>query len=413
MKTLKLTLVALVVLLGFNACTNYDCGHDFIEHDYTNDLVGTWSVIGPDSAETLEIKADGTMKFTGVFEGEFFESMARYELANNRMRVIWDDGVTQEGRLNVVSGASFSLVIDEESGAGYYFAYCHEDLSDKVVGSWLVQTDETSEIHTYYGNGTTETIGYYYHLGEHFETSVPGTYKVVGDILFETVKYSEDKVLSFGARISHKSNGSPFGDTLTTTSLYLQDNELLEEVSTAVRVNPSLDLSSKKYNYSACNVTNVNGENMNIEFMGYNFNFAEMDGSGLDVMLKALSFNVEFDNEGKKLLYSYQHKNEKYSFDAPIEVEGNKMTIKMSEKVSTLKDVTLYTFQSVDGNHLQLCMDKTSFVNFYTNMQAKLMEDTDDQFDITNADSVNAIYNNINSAVETIKLSIAMEQDAN
>jgi hypothetical protein len=72
-----------------------------------------------------------------------------------------------------------------------------------------------------------------------------------------------------------------------------------------------------------------------------------------------------------------------------------------------------YAFQSVDSNHLQLCMDKTSFVNFYTNMQAKLKEATDEQFDITNADSVNTIYNEINSAVETIKLSIAMEQRAN
>ena len=408
----KLLLMFAVVGMLFTAC-NKDCCHDFIEHDYTNDLVGTWSVIGPDSAEALEIKADGTMKFTGVFEREFFESTARYELSNNRMRVIWDDGTTQEGRLNVVSGASFSLVFDEETGAGYYFAYCHEDLSDKVVGSWLVQTDETSEIHTYYENGTTETIGYYYHLGESYDTIVLGTYKVVGDILFETVKYSEDMVLSFGSRISHSPNGSPFGDTLMSTSLYLQDNELLEEVATTVRVKPSLDLASKKYNYSACNVTNVNGEDMNIEFMGYKFNFAKMDGSGLDVMLKALSFNVEFDNESKKLLYSYQHKNEKYSFDAPIEVEGNKMTVKMSEEGSTLKDVTLYTFQSVDGKHLQLCMDKSAFVNFYTNMQAKLIASTDEQFDITNADSVSAIYNNINSAVETIKLSIAMEQGAN
>jgi hypothetical protein len=46
-------------------------------------------------------------------------------------------------------------------------------------------------------------------------------------------------------------------------------------------------------------------------------------------------------------------------------------------------------------------------------MQAKLMAATDKQFDITNADSVNAFYNNINSAVETIKLSIVMEQGAN
>lgn len=407
----KLLLMFAAVGMLFTAC-NEDCNHDFIEHDYSKEIVGTWSVIGPDSAEALEIKADGTMKFTGVFEREFFESTARYELANNRMKIVWDDGFTDEGRLNVVDGCAFSLIINEETGAGYYFTYCHEDLSDEIVGSWLVQTDETSEIHTYNADGTTTTVGYYYHLGEPFETSVPGTYKVVGDILCDRVMYGEDKELSFGSRISYTPNGSPFGDTLTTTSLYSHEGELLEEVMSAVCVNPSLDLAGKKYNYSTCNVTNVKGEDKDIEFMGYKFNFADMDGSGLDVMLKALSFNINFDNENK-LSYSYQYKNGVESFDAPIDVVGNKITIKMSEKVPTLKDVTLYTFQSVDSKQLQVCMDRTAFVNFYTNMQAKLMESTDEQFDITNADSVNTIYNNISNAVETIKLSIVMEQGAN
>ena len=115
MHTLKFSAIALVVMLGFSACSK-DCEHDYIEYDYTKDLVGTWSVIGPDAAEALVIKADGTMEFTGVFESEFFESTARYELANNRMKIIWDDGFTDEGRLNVVNGSSFSLVLDEETG---------------------------------------------------------------------------------------------------------------------------------------------------------------------------------------------------------------------------------------------------------------------------------------------------------
>ena len=84
----------------------------------------------------------------------------------------------------------------------------------------------------------------------------------------------------------------------------------------------------------------------------------------------------------------------------------------MSEKESTLKDVVLYTFQSTNCNQLHLCMDRSAFVNFYTNMQAKLLEATDEKFDITDANSVNAIYNNIDNVVETIKLSIVMEKAA-
>lgn len=410
MKRLKFWVIALVAMFGFTACNN-DCGHDFIEHDYTKDLVGTWSVIGPDAAEALVIKADGTMEFTGVHDGKFLETTARYEVVNNRMTIIWEDGTVDKGRLDVVAGSVFSMIVDEETGAGYYFTYCYEDLSDKLVGSWLVQTDETSEIHSYYEDGTTDCVAYYYHLGEQFETVVSGTYKLVGDILFESVEYAEDVVLSFGSRISYTPGGSPFGDVMTSTSLYMQEDELLEEVSSVVRVKPSLDLADRKYSYAGCQVTNVKGDDMEIEFMGYKFNFAKMDGSGLDVMLKTLFFNIEFP-DANQLSYSYQYNNGKETFNAPVVAEGNKITVKMSEKVPALKDVVFYTFQDVDCNQLHLCMDKVAFVNFYTNMQAMLLEGSDEQFDITDAGSVNAIYNNINNAVETIKLSIIMENAA-
>ena len=81
----------------------------------------------------------------------------------------------------------------------------------------------------------------------------------------------------------------------------------------------------------------------------------------------------------------------------------------MSAKAPTLKDVTFYAFQNVDGNRMHLCMDKVAFVNFHANMQAMLMEATDEQFDITDAEAVNVIYNHIDQAVETVKVSFVME----
>ena len=112
------------------------------------------------------------------------------------------------------------------------------------------------------------------------------------------------------------------------------------------------------------------------------------------------------DPDANQLNYSYFSE----TFNAPVEVEGNKLTVKMSSKVPTLKDVTVYAFQSTDCSQMHLCMDETAFVNFYTNMQAILMDAVDEQFDITDADSVNAIYNNIDNAVETIKLTIVMSK---
>ena len=143
--------------------------------------------------------------------------------------------------------------------------------------------------------------------------------------------------------------------------------------------------------------------------MGYTFNFAKMDGSGLDKMLKSLLFAVEFP-DANTLGYSYQMNGNKETYNSPIVVEGNKMIIKMSAKVPTLKDVVLYAFQDADCSQMHFYMHKTAFVNFYTNMQAMLMEATDEQFDINNAEAVNAIYNEINNAVETINVSLVMSK---
>ena len=42
MKIFKIMAVALVAMLGFNSCSE-DCDHEFIEHDFTQELVGTWT----------------------------------------------------------------------------------------------------------------------------------------------------------------------------------------------------------------------------------------------------------------------------------------------------------------------------------------------------------------------------------
>lgn len=406
MKIFKILFVALVAMIGFNSCSD-DCDHDFIEHDYTQELVGTWSVVGSDYVEAVVIKDDRTMHFTCVDGTELSEYTARYEVANNRMKLVWADGTIEEGRLDVVRGASFSVIFNDETGEGYYYARCPENLSDKMVGSWLYQTDETSEIHSYYADGTSDCRAYYYHLDEQFETLVTGTYQVIGNILFETVTYGEGMELSFGSRISYVPGGSPFGDVLKSETFTMEGDELIESMESVVRVNPSLDLAGMKYDYKETQVTNVKGEDQEVSFMGFTINFAQMDGSELDKLLRTLLFNIEFP-DAETLRYTYHQNNGKETFDAPIEVEDNKITVKMSAKAPTLKDVTFYAFQNVDGNRMHLCMDKVAFVNFHANMQAMLMEATDEQFDIADTEAVNAIYNHIDNAVESIKVSFVM-----
>ena len=408
MKLFKLLAVSFAIMIGFGSCTE-DCNHDFIEHDHSQELVGTWSIIGPNYAEALIIKEDKTMQWITSDAGEYSETTARYEAVNNRMTIFWEDGTIENGRLSVVPGCDFIMTLDEETGGGYYYAFCYEDLSDKMVGSWLIQTDITSEIHSYYADGTTDCKAYYYHLDEPFETYMEGTYKVVGDMLFDNAVYG-DKTYCYASRISHTPNGSPFGDVMTSLSLGMNDEyEAVDHFTKIVRVSPSLDLAGKKYDYKETIVTNVEGEDKDINFMGYTVNFAQMDGSELDKLLRALLFDIEFP-DANTINYSYHQNNGKQPLDAPINIEGNKITIAMSQKVPTLKDVVFYAFQSVNGNRLHLCMDKTAFVNFHTNMQAKLMEATNEQFDIANADAVDAIYNTINSAIQAIKVNFVMEK---
>ena len=210
------------------------------------------------------------------------------------------------------------------------------------------------------------------------------------------------------ARMTYTPNGTSAGDIMTHKKYIPSANGLKESVMSFLRIKQNLELSGNKYDYNNIYVTNVKGLDKDIEFMGYTVNFAKMDGSMLDKMLKNILFNISFP-DANTINYTYHYTNGKQTFDAPIVVEGNKLTVKVSEKEATLKDVVFYAFQDADNSQLHIYMHKTAFVNFYTNMQAMLMEATDEQFDIKNEEAVNAIYNSINEAVETINLSLLLK----
>ena len=47
-------MMALVTMCGLNSCSE-DCDHVFIEHDFTQDIVGTWTFLKDDLAEAMVI----------------------------------------------------------------------------------------------------------------------------------------------------------------------------------------------------------------------------------------------------------------------------------------------------------------------------------------------------------------------
>ena len=67
-------ILALVAMLGFTACEK-DCDHDFIEVDYSKDIVGTWTVLEPEHSAAYIFNADGTLSTTGFDGEEYWEDV--------------------------------------------------------------------------------------------------------------------------------------------------------------------------------------------------------------------------------------------------------------------------------------------------------------------------------------------------
>jgi hypothetical protein len=102
------------------------------------------------------------------------------------------------------------------------------------------------------------------------------------------------------------------------------------------------------------------------------------------------------------------YNNAKEVLEAPIAVEGNKLTVKMSANEPALKDVVFYAFQDADNSQLHFYMHRDAFVNFHANMQVKLMAAAG-QLDLNDAAAVKAVYDNIDAAVNTINVSLVFK----
>ena len=417
MKIFKFMTLALVAMLGFSSCSE-DCDHEFIEVDYSKDIVGTWTCLEPDHSAAYIFNTDGTLSTTG-FDGDahWEDEKGTYSVVNNKITMKFESGRIINGSFDIIPGKTISIV--GEKGRHTY-EYCKEDFSDEVVGMWVctyvstnnedfnVYQDAEMAVNIYQEDGKSIFTGFVVEANDYM-ANVESTYKVIGDLMLESNPLGEGVFQYNAFRLTYSPNSNQFGDMLTKTSVMAFGDEVIEFNASMLRINQSLDLAGQKYDYIKTFVSNVKGEDKDIDFMGYTFNFAKMDGSGLDKMLKALLFAVEFP-DANTLGYSYQMNGNKETYNSPIVVEGNKMTIKMSAKVPTLKDVVLYAFQDADCSQMHFYMHKTAFVNFYTNMQAMLMAATNEQFDITNAEAVNAIYNEINNAVQTINVSLVMSK---
>ena len=416
MKNLKLLVVALVAMFGFIACDKHECN----DYDHSADLVGTWTCLQDGYAEALVIKADGSALSTGVEDGEYWENVAGNIVVKNGIATMtFEDGDNFEGHIDVIAGMAFSIY--NEDGERMTYNYCANDLADEIVGMWVctyVSTnnedfnsyqDAEMAINIYQEDGKSIFTGFVIEANDYM-ANVESTYKVIGDLMLESNPLGEGVFQYNAFRLTYSPNSNQFGDMLTKTSVMAFGDEVIEFNASMLRIRQSLDLAGKKYDYIKTFVTNVDGLDKDINFMGFEFNFAKMDGVKLDKMLKTLLFNVEFP-DANTIKYACHYNNEPMSMDAPIVVDGNKMTVKMSTKNAAYKDIDLYTFQDADCSQMHMYMPTYAFVNFFGNMQATMMSQMGD-LDLTDAAAVKAVFDSIDEAVNTINVSFVMEKAA-
>ena len=397
-------MMALVTMCGLNSCSD-DCDHEFIEYDYNKALVGTWTCLEADYAETLVINADGSVLSTGVEDGEYWENIkGNIKTVNNKMTMIFEDDDNFEGRFEMLSGEAFTIY--EENGESFTYRYCANDLSDEILGMWVStqevfgQEEESVAINTYTEDGKSYLTAYMSEF-DGYLNQMESDYKVIGNMLIGWTKATSDSPAQYLAiEINIIPNGTELGDIMT------HYNPVYGTTVTFLRVKQHLELPGMKYDYIKTFVTNVKGLDKDIEFMGTTFNFAKMNSVKLDKALKTILFNVEFP-DANTIKYSCYYNNEPMSMEAPIVVDGNKMTVKMSEKNPAYKDTDLYTFQDQDNTQMHMYMPTYAFVNFFGNMQVTMMEQLG-MLDTTDAAAVKAVFDSIDDAVETINVSFVM-----
>ena len=415
MKIFKLMAIALVAMVGLNSCSK-DCDHEFIEYDYSKKLVGTWTYVAEDGlAEAMVISPDGSFNVTGVMKGgSLYEEKGTIKVVNNKVSLVFEgDKDVIEGRLELVAGKSFAIVLNEEYDIRLTYDYCENDLSDEVIGMWVCTyvswMDADMAINVYQADGKALFTGFVGNEQYDYAKDVETTYKVIGDLMFQLNPMSYEGAPEYLAfRMDYSPNGSEYGDVLTNTNLMAFGDETIETTASMIRIKQSLDLAGNKYDYTKTYVTNVSGEDKDIPFLNTSFNFAKMDGSIIDKFLKSTLFAVEFPNENT-INYNFMLEGQNLPMSAPIEVEGNKMTIKMSANDPIFHDVVVYTYQDKNNSQMHMYMPTSSFEKFFANTSVSVMLGYG-QIDKNDTEAIAGVYQSVADAVHSINLSLIMSK---
>ena len=416
MKIFKLMAIALVAMVGLNSCSK-DCDHDFIEHDFTQDIVGTWTILEEGQAEAMVINPDGSFEVTGVMKGgSLYESKGTIKVVNNKVSLVFegDDEVT-EGRLELVSGKSLSIVINDEYDVRLTYDYCKNDISDEIVGMWVchnglpgAENDMAIISYSEDGKMTMTAQASDFIAGDFVKQE--SKYKVIGDLVFKILPVEdvpEGITPYIVSRMIYTPNGTTLGDILTENQYVYSENGLVELTSSWLRVKESLNLTGKVYDYSASYVTNAKGIDEDFNITGCTFNMANIKAGDFDMMFRSVLFCVEFPNATTMKQY-FRPNGIDGGFETPITVEGNKVTLDMSAGNPAFRKVDMYMYQDADDSQLHIYMPTSSFINYFANLEITTML-IEGKIDTSDATAVAKVFADMEARVESINVSFVFK----
>ena len=399
MKIFKLMAIALVAMVGLNSCSE-DCDHNFIEYDYNEALVGTWTYLEEGQAEAMVINPDGSFNVTGVMKGgngSLYEAKGTINVVNNKVSLVFEgDKDVIEGRLELVAGKSLSIVLNEEYDIRLTYDYCANDLSEEIVGMW-VSTDNSSVeennvlIQTFYENGKSTYTGFAPLDGE-IVLNKETNYRVLGDVSFQEIN---GKYIAF--KVSFSQNGTSLGDIMTNTNRGF--------TSTWVRVKQELNFTGKVYGYNSAYITNVKGKDEDFTIFGNTFNIAKIKAHDFEKLFGADLYSVELNDNTFKYRLLLDDGTEAGA-DVPLTVDGNKVTLDFSAVNSACRKVDMYMFQDADDSQLHIYMPTSSFVNYFSNLKILTMP-LEGNFDMLSA--AEKVFADMKARVESINVSLVFK----
>ena len=409
-----MSIVAIMAMVGLNSCSqNQD--HDYIKVDHSKDIVGMWTCLDEDLAQAFVFNADGTVLTTGVKDGEYWEDVeATWRVVNNKLILSYDKNVA-EFLFEMIPGKLLSIV-EVESGERNTFEYCANDLSDEVVGMWVCNegssaVDTGIAIQTFSDGGEVSLT-----TGASVTTNMPvvnkmAEYKVIGDLMIRIIP-KEGVALGVNpylvTRLIYAPKGTVLGDMMYMTEYASVGGELKSITSPWLRIKQYLDLDNRHYGYRSIYVTNVKGADVEFEFGGQTLNFSTLDGSIMDKFMKNILFTVSFP-AANTISYNCYYNGNSVSVYAPIKVEDNKITIKMSENNPVYRDIEMYAFQDAENTQMHMYMPTSSFEKFIANISVVMMA-KNGSIDINDEAAVADLYSKIESAIETINVSFVFER---